>query len=175
MVFWCFKTVRCVKICLSELFQYRAFGTQYKDWTLVYTLYTHSNLEQINKQHFLKIFGQSEKNYNLQSLMITLFLTVFPSQYFENVFCQYSSNYLTVFPSPASRRTRVNFLLPMAAAMWRAVSPFWIEQMSIVISWNIMKYYEIDRELCELCPRSGFWKCWSLLDIIVKWYWRRKF
>ena len=27
LVFWCLKTVRCVEICLSELFQYRAFAT----------------------------------------------------------------------------------------------------------------------------------------------------
>ena len=38
LVFWCFKTVRCVKICLLKLFQYRAFATQYKAWALPYTL-----------------------------------------------------------------------------------------------------------------------------------------
>ena len=38
LVFWCFKTVRCVEICLSELFQYRAFATQYRAWPLIYNL-----------------------------------------------------------------------------------------------------------------------------------------
>ena len=38
LVFWCFKTVRCVKICLLKLFQYRVFATQYKAWALPYTL-----------------------------------------------------------------------------------------------------------------------------------------
>ena len=38
LVFWCFKTVRCVKICLLKLFQYRAIATQYKAWTLLYSI-----------------------------------------------------------------------------------------------------------------------------------------
>ena len=38
LVFWCFKTVRCVEICLSELFQYRAFATPYRAWPLLYNL-----------------------------------------------------------------------------------------------------------------------------------------
>ena len=38
LVFWCLKTVRCVEICLSELFQYRAFATQYRAWPLIYNL-----------------------------------------------------------------------------------------------------------------------------------------
>ena len=38
LVFWCFKTFRCVEICLSELFQYRAFATPYGAWPLLYNL-----------------------------------------------------------------------------------------------------------------------------------------
>ena len=30
LVFWCFKCVKCVKFCLSKLFQYRAFASPYK-------------------------------------------------------------------------------------------------------------------------------------------------
>ena len=38
LVFWCFKSVRCVEFCLLELFQYRAFPAPYKARTLRYTL-----------------------------------------------------------------------------------------------------------------------------------------
>ena len=30
LVFWCFKSVKCVEFCLSKLFQYRAFASPYK-------------------------------------------------------------------------------------------------------------------------------------------------
>ena len=46
LVFWCFKTVRCVKICLLKLFQYRVFATQYKAWALPYTLI---RIQSLNK------------------------------------------------------------------------------------------------------------------------------
>ena len=46
LVFWCLITVRCVEIFLSELFQYRAFATPYKAWTL---LYSYTPIQTLNK------------------------------------------------------------------------------------------------------------------------------
>ena len=33
LVFWCFKSVRCMEFCLLESFQYRAFPAPYIAWT----------------------------------------------------------------------------------------------------------------------------------------------
>ena len=33
LVFWCFKSVRCMEFCLLESFQYRAFSAPYMAWT----------------------------------------------------------------------------------------------------------------------------------------------
>ena len=38
LVFWCFKSVKCEEFCLLKLFQYRAFASPYKAWTLRNTL-----------------------------------------------------------------------------------------------------------------------------------------
>ena len=38
LVFWCFKSVRCVEFCLLMSFQYRAFVVPYKAWSLQNTL-----------------------------------------------------------------------------------------------------------------------------------------
>ena len=60
LVFWCFKSVRCVEFCFSELFQYRAFSAPYKARTLRYTLrrnetvHTSINSTQIRFEKLLR-------------------------------------------------------------------------------------------------------------------------
>ena len=39
LLFWCFKSVRWMQFCLSEIFQYWAFAAPYKAWTLIYTIW----------------------------------------------------------------------------------------------------------------------------------------